>query len=351
MKFTVNEILVSYIKNIRKEKKITVTEFAERIGKSKSYITKFDNCEFKTLTLEDFQTIFNALYIDSPEEANKAIYDYFLSLFKNNYTEQNIDLDIDVSNYSFLIKSIEIPRELITKLNSMLNKKNISISEVIECANSNTSVKHFANFNSVEYNEYVPIPVSDATEQVKIYIKIKLENDIIHSILNGKLTVTNYFTLLAFSHAYYTIVLKDNDNIDEESKANRATMMAHNLLFNFGVYALTDYFKLEKNRANAANLTENLLTAPHSIQATLGGFVNLVTKIYKQDSIYTEDKIYGMDKNLRTDAGFFFAALDLPYFELENLNTDTKKQLLKDIRALIKKYAEDESYKEQYELL
>ena len=58
-----------------------------------------------------------------------------------------------------------------------------------------------------------------------------------------------------------------------------------------------------------------------------------------------------MDKNLRADAGFFFAALDLPYHKLEKLNTDTKKQLLKDIKELINKYAEDESYQEQYELL
>lgn len=351
MKFTVNEILVSYIKNIRKEKKITVTEFAQRIGKSKSYITKFDNCEFKTLTLEDFQAIFNALFADSPEEATNAIDGYFLYLLKNGYDEQSIDLDIDISNYSYIIKNIEIPKALITKLNQMLDKKNISIDEIVECANSNHSVKHFTNFNNAEYNEYVPIPVSDATEDIKTYVKIKLENDNIHSILNGELNTTNYFTLLAFSHAYYTIVLKDNDNIDEENKAHRATMMAHNLLFNFGAYALTDSFRLEKNKEHTNKLFDDLLTTPHSIQSTLRGFVDLVTKINKQDSIYAEDKIYGLDKNLRADAGFFFASLDLPYHELEKLNTDTKKQLLRDIRALIKKYAEDESYKEQYELL
>lgn len=351
MKFTVSEILVSYIKEIRKSKKITVTEFASRIGKSKSYITKFDNGEFKTLTWEDFQTIFNALLVDSPEDAKKAMDDYFLYLLKNDYGLRSVDLDIDICNYCYVIKNIEVPKSLIKKLNQMLDKKNLTIDEIVDCANANTAVKHFANFNNIEYNEYSPIPVSDATEEVKTYIKIKLENSDILPILSGESTETNYFTLLAFSHAYYLIVLKDNDNIDEETKANRATMMAKNLLFNFGAYVLTDSFRLEKNKEHTNKLFDDLLTTPHSIQSTLRGFVDLVTKINKQDSIYAEDKIYGMDKNLRADAGFFFAALDLPYHKLEKLNTDTKKQLLKDIKELINKYAEDESYQEQYELL
>lgn len=351
MKFTVSEILVSYIKDIRKNKKITVTEFANRIGKSKSYITKFDNCEFKTLTLEDFQAIFNALFVDSPEEANNAMDGYFLFLLKNGYEEQSIDLDIDISNYSYIIKNIEVPKALITKLNQMLDKKNISIDEVVEYANSNNPVKHFSNFNNVEYNEYVPIPVSEVSETAKTYVKIKLENNKMHSILNSELDKTNYFTLLAFSNAYYSIVLKNNDNIAEGNKANRAAMMAYNFLFNFGAYTLRDNSRLEKDKAHTKQLFEDLLTVPQSIRSILGGFIDLTIKINKQDSIYAEDKIFGLDKNLRADAGFFFASLDLPYHELEKLNTDTKKQLLKDIRVLIKKYSEDESYKEQYELL
>lgn len=57
----------------------------------------------------------------------------------------------------------------------MLDKKNLTIDEIVDCANANTSVKHFSNFNNIEYNEYTPIPVSDVTEKVKTYIKIKLE--------------------------------------------------------------------------------------------------------------------------------------------------------------------------------
>ena len=351
MKFTVSEILVSYIKDIRKEKKITVATFAERIDKSKSYITKFDNCEFKTLTVEDFKTIFNALYIDSPEEAEKAMDDYFLSLLEKDYKELSIDLDIDISNYCNIIKNLEVPKALITKLNKMLENRNISIDEVVSCANDNTAVKHFANFNNIGYNEYSPIPVSDATEKVKTYIKIKLDNNDIISILNGKSTKTNYFTLLAFVHAYYLIVLKNNDNIDEESKSNRASMMASNFLFNFGAYTLADNSILKKNKKHTQELFDKLSSVPHSTRSILNGFIDLTIKINKQDSIYAENKILGLDKNLRADAGFFFASLDLPYYKLENLNTETKKQLLKDVRELIKKYSEDESYQEQFELI
>lgn len=351
MKFTVSEILVSHIKEIRKSKKITVTEFATRIGKSKSYITKFDNGEFKTLTWEDFQTIFNALFIDSPDDAEKAMDEYFLFLLKNDYGLRSVDLDIDICNYCYVIKNIAVPKALITKLNQMLDKKNLTVDEIVAYANANTAVKHFANFNNIEYNEYSPIPVSDATEEVKTYIKIKLENSDILSILSGESAKTNYFTLLAFSHAYYLTVLKDNDNIDEENKAHRATLMAYNFLFNFGAYSLKDNSRLEKDKEHTKQLLEDLSTVPQSIRSILGGFIDLTIKINKQDSIYAEDKIWGLNNNLRADAGFFFASLDLPYHELEKLNTDTKKQLLRDIRALIKKYAEDESYKEQYELL
>lgn len=351
MKFTVSEILVSYIKSIRKERKITVTEFANRIGKSKSYITKFDNCEFKTLTLEDFQTIFNALFIDSPEEANNAMDGYFLSLLKDGYDEQSVDLNIDISNYSYLIKRIEIPTDLIAKINLMINKSNFTIDEIVEYANANIAVKHFANFNSVDYNEYVPIPISDCTDEAKIYIKIKLDSNDIHSILKRKSLISNYFTLLAFANAYYIMDLKNNESISENSKPQMAAILARNLLFNFQVYALVDYFKIQKSKENVSELTKNLEAITHSMQSTLGGFMELVSHIYKQNPIYTEDKILGMNENLEADAAFFFASLDLPLYKLKHLNTDTKKKLLKDFRDLIDKYAEDEDYQNQLELL
>lgn len=352
MKFTVTEVLVSYIKDIRKEKNITVTSFAHSIGKSKSYVTKFDNCEFKTLTLEDFHKIFEALCLDCPDEIEAAIDNYFLSLIKNEYASKNIDLLIDISNYSNLVKKVSIPENLILKLNNMIKSKNITIHEIVECANANEPVKHYSNFNLVEFNEYVPVPVSDSTEPMSSYIKIHLDENTITSILERSIIESNYFTLLAFANAYYRLELsKHNTEFDEDTINTIAGISAHNLLFNFQLYALEDYFKIKQSEENIEKLTNNLLAVPHSIQSTLGSYMNLVSHIYIQNPFYTEDKILGLRKNLKADASFYFAAQDLPFYKIKDLNTDTKKKLLKEIETLIDRYANDEDYKNQLELL
>lgn len=352
MKFTVTEILVSYIKDIRKEKKITVTAFSQKIGKSKSYVTKFDNCEFKTLTLEDFYKIFEALCEDCLDEIETTIDNYFLLLIKNEYASKNIDLLIDVSNYSNLVKKVSIPENLILKLNNMLKSKNITIHEIVECANANEPVKHYSNFNLVEYNEYVPVPVSDSTEPMSSYIKIHLEENIIISILERSIVESNYFTLLAFANAYYRLELKKStENMSTENINKMAGILAHNLLFNFQLYALEDYFKRKESDENIEKLTTNLGTVSHSVQSTLGSYMNLISHIYNQNPIYTEDKILNLRENLKADASFYFASLDLPFYKVKHLNTDTKKKLLREIDSLIDRYANDEEYQNQLELL
>lgn len=352
MKFTVTEILVSYIKELRKERKITVTYFAQKIGKSKSYMTKFDNCEFKTLTLEDFKKIFEALCEENPSDVENVMDDYFLLLIKNEYADKNIDLMIDVSNYSNLVKQIDIPENLILKLNSMLVSKDITVHEVVECANANEPVKKYSNFSLVDYNEYVPVPISESEDSIASYIKIKLDEDYIQSILNRTTLISNYFTLLAFTNAYYRIQLtKSNADLDSDAINIIAGISAHNLLFNFQLYALEDYFKRKKSEENIQKLSTNLGTVSHSIQSTLGSYMNLISHIYNQDPFYTEDKILGLKKNLKADAAFYFASLDLPFYKVKDLNSDTKKKLLRDIDALIDRYANDEDYKNQLELI
>lgn len=350
MKFTVTEILVSYIKDIRKEKKITVTEFAHRIGKSKSYVTKFDNCEFKTLTLDDFQKTFSALYEDDLNESEKAMDNYFLLLIKEKYVEQSIDLMVDLSNYSNIVKKVNIPHNLILKMNQILKTKNFTIDKIIDCANSNESIKHYSNYNLVDYNEYVPVPISESKEPA-IYIKIKLEKDYIESILEEKILVSNYFTLLAFANAIYTLETMHNNEMDQDAKNKMALILAHNLLFNFQLYALEDYFKIKQSEENIQNLSTNLGIVSHSIQSTLGIFMDLVSHIYKQNPLYTEGKIRQMDKNIKTDAAFFFASLDIPLYKVKHLNTDTKKKILKEINILLDRYANDEDYQNQLDLL
>lgn len=355
MKFTVTEVLVSYIKEKRKEQNITVTSFAEKIGKSKSYITKFDNCEFKTLTLEDFKKIFLVLANDLEEIADELMEQYFLSLIKNDYAEKNVDLMVDVSNYGNIVRESEIPVNLVKKLNQMLESKNLSVHEIVEIANSNEAVKDFPNYDLIEYNEYNSIPVTVKTEEnnnVEIYIKIKLDENFVSSILDGKTTFCNYMTLLAIANAYYRHELLKSESEKIRENINILSLMsAHNLLFNFQLYALEDHFKVEKSKNNIQKLSTDLGKISHSMQNTLVTYMKIITKVYEQDPFYAEDKVTGFRKNLESDPAFCIATMDLPFNKAKKLNTDNKKKLLKEISELIDRYASDEEYKEQIDLI
>lgn len=353
MKFTVTEALVSYIKEKRKEQNINVTTFAQKIGKSKSYITKFDNCEFKTLTVEAFNEIFEAIS-ETKEQSIELMDEYFLSLIKNKYVDKNIDLMVDVSNYSNIVKEIKVRENLIKKFNKMLESKNLSIHDIVEFANSNDPVKTYSNFDSVEYNEYVAPPLSASGEgsEQKVYIKINLDEDFVSSILTGNIDTCNYFTLLAITNAYYRIELLKSETLNIKENADKiAGLSARNLLFNFHIYSLEDYYKIQTSNDNIKELSVDLSNVSHSIQGTLGGYMNLIAKIYYQNPFYIEDKVLGFRENLEADAPFCIAAMDLPFYKVKKFSTDNKKKLLKEITAIIDRYADDEEYQEQIDLI
>lgn len=356
MKFTVNEILVSYIKDLRKDHKITVTAFSHKIGKSKSYITKFDNCEFKTITYEDFATMFTAI---SPTDAQLLMDEYFLSLIKNEHVEKNIDLSIDLYNYCNVMRPQKIPEQFVQKFNDMLKSKGLTVHDIVETANANEEVKHYSNFNQVPENEYCSLSVSDITksntsddDNITGYIKVKLNEEDIQNILDGKTQESHYYILLAISNAYYMIDLRKSESKETKKDIYKISMIAaSNLLFNFHVESLKDYYKLKHIDEQMDNLNHNLRNVSYSIQSILGGYIDLISKIYAQNYAYAERKVFGLDRNLKADAGFTIATMDLPFYKVKDLNQDNKKKLLKDIAKLIDNYSNDEDYKKQIDLI
>lgn len=357
MKFSVNEILVSYIKKIRDEKKMTLTAFSSAIGKSKSYVTKFDNCEFKTLTIDDFKCMFMALANENQEEAENFIDSYFYNLYENEYIKKNIDLSIDFHNYSNVVKEFDIPTLLIDKINSFLFNRNLSVEDLINYANENINIKKYSNYELIDYNEYVPIPLLNEIEKSEedipnIYIKFKLDKENIMNIFNKKIDKTNYYNLLAIANAYY---LKDLEKINDEGlksdKEIMAGMAAHNLLFNFQFCNLEDKKRVQENENKINEMTNNLHSLSNTMQSVLRRYIQLIIQIYKQDPFYIEDKFKSLDKNLRADAGFCIASLDLPIYNIKELNTENKKKLLNELSEVINRYSKDETYQNQIELI
>lgn len=359
MKFTVTEVLVSYIKNIRKEQKISVTEFSKKIGKSKSYITKFDNCEFKTLTLEDFNKIFEAL-ASFEASSEKLMDEYFLMLDNNDYINRNIDLSIDFSNYCNVVKQYEIKEILIDKLLQMFKEENLTIHEIVAFANENTAVQEFSNFDQVEFNEFVISPLTseqndDFEENNGIqgsYIKVKLDEDYVNRIFNKEVNSTSYYILLAVAHSFYLQLLSEvGSETFRTKKEIIAGTSASNLLFNFQFCSLADTKKIIRKKEILKKLSDNLDEISNSMQLVSARYINLITQIYNQNPFYIEDKIKSFDRNLKADAGFCVATWDLPLYKVKNLNTETKKRLLKELSETIERYASDEENQEQIELI
>ncbi len=345
MKFTVNENLIQYFKSIRKDKKISVQDFS-----------KFDNCDFKTLTLEDFNLIFLTLANNNQADATQLMDNYFLILEKEGLLKKDINLYIDFSNYSHIIKDIDIDENLIDKMNKLFESKRNSLHELVSHANKNVAVQKYSNFSQIDFNEYFTIPLSDEiisdNDQQNIYVKVKLDEEHITKIFNKEIKQTKYLYLLALANAYYQIELSKID--DESLKHDKdiiAAISAHNLLFNFKFYSLNDYKRIEENNKRMNTLNENLGTISHSMQSILVNYINLIAQIYKQNPFYIEDKLKSYDVNLRADAGFCIALLDLPIYKVKSLNTDTKKKLLNELSEVIERYASDEEYKEQIELI
>ncbi|MHB8065091.1 MAG: hypothetical protein ACYDG2_21155 [Ruminiclostridium sp.] len=354
IRLNITEAMISFIKEARDKYKIKATDLAVKIDKSSAYISKFDKGDYKTISYNELCQMLSAICdnVNSNEKVEisdegKKLTDDFLTNCLLNDKDDLYDEDCGLMTYDDVIRTLEIPTDLVDYINSEIEKNKFEISNIINKANENADLGEYAKNPKYEVNTYYSIGEDElkenqANKSEVCFIKVNLEESIVIKILNKEITFYNYLTLKSLLYTIYR--LKD---IPE----SLSQLLANNILSQFHFYNLraTNMANFAEDSKNKA--FEEMKNMPSALVSTTSNYANLIFSFYKQNPKYTSSKIYGLHKNLSTDAPLVVASLDLPLYKMKDLDADTKRKFLQDVKELINKYTEKKSETKEFQII
>ena len=339
-KFEVTPELANMIKSARVQNDITAKAIAEHIGKSQSYLSRLESASIKTIEEETLTEIFRFIYQKNGDPLSlDAILEKIYSTIDAQFTDKEIEEQLWWDTYDTVLRRIPVPIGLVNYILDKISQYDIDISELCRRINANEAIyPKVKNEDSYPFNRWCAIVNNHKTKL--IFIKLKIEEDYIRKVLNGKITSTCYMTMKAIVY-YLEKMIKFGDSVDVGEEANDTLDTAsRDCLNEYRFFSISEKYRLKK-----------IATSIEEEQKLVSSFdrenQQLINKILEEYKLYTEMDIAVSNKmlekyinNLEWDMGFMMALIGIEFCELKDTSFSMKKKLLGEIRKLVNEYKE-----------
>ena len=327
-KIEVTVELASTIKALRIENKVSAKELAAYLGKSPSYISKFENGQIKSILREDLDKIFK--FIISDETAFDEKVNQILDISVKRYDKKEIENQLWFYNYSTVYCKRPVPEELIDEVNKMLEEYSITREYLLERINGNEFLKHeFGKFRSdngnFPYNEwFIRNPEQDP--DIEILINLSLEK--LNKILEKREKSTKYVFIQAIVLyllkivQYREIIYLPKEEVRKLNAATREFLAKHKF------YSLAER-EQHQNKPDELNIHDR-----RAREEVLQLFSRLQF-ISNLDVQYTNDVFSSFTKNLDWDQSFMLGLIALPFHRIGDMSHKEKKELFDKIKEAL----------------
>lgn len=344
IKLTLSQDIIDFIKDQRNSKSLTANSFAKRIGKTPAYISKFDKGDFKNITLDDLYYLIGSIHYNTdqieeiPLEEAKSIGEPIVNKFLDEYIENFPHSeekeyiyynDEGLNNYDQVYRLLDIPSDLVDFINSTIEKKKISVDDILKRCNSNQDIDASLLKNpKYEYNQYYKDESND-----NLFIKFQIEKETLEAILSKEITSSNFISMLMI---LYTINrLSNNPKFGKKS----AQFIALEVLDKFAYRNLSmkrDKNKVEKDRKK---ILEDFNKLPINTEFTLLQIIHIFNLFASQDLNYTINKAHNVLSNLKEDPSLTISLMEVDLEKTKDLSIDKKRQLIDAINKLVSDFS------------
>jgi len=345
-KYDVTSELAETIRTVRIQNHVTAKSVANHIGKSKSYISKLEKGEIKSIQEEELTTIFR--FILGNDEGNQDFMnnklEKLLDTLDKRYSKDEINEQLWFYNYDTVMRRIPIPETLIDDINSRIQLQQISIQDICDRINANEDIyPDVKNADKYPFNEWLAF-VKNHQEKFR-FIKMMVSNSEIEKILTKQQTSCNYVTLLSL--VYYLLKIERNTGEKEDDNLMRE---ACDYLNNYKFFSLTEKYKLKKQAKSKAELDDLMSSFDKENSRLLYEIVTTFKLFSDVDIAKTNKNLKVFVNNLKWDSSFMMALISTSFCDLNSMSFTVKKQMLTEIQAIIQKYKEIPDSQKQLEV-
>lgn len=340
-KFEVTPELAATLKSLRIQNNVTAKSIAELIGKSASYISKLEKAEIKTIKESELTTIFNFIYCDveNGREITDSILKKIYNTIELRYTEEEIDRQSWWTTYDTVLRLIPVPADLIDDIVARMKAIGLTSNTLCERINANEGISpQVTNIDRYPFNEWKAFVKNHKPDFY--FIKMKVDVNIINRILSKEVEDSNYVTMLAISYYLRKIERFGTEIVIPEEENKNLNIEARDYLNKFKFFSIEEKYKINK-LAKSEEERESLISTFDQENRQLVNKILVDFKIFSDLDIRYSNKIFSiLIANLKWDLPFMMAMSGVEFCELENISHSNKKNMLNEIRSIVKKYKE-----------
>lgn len=333
-KIVVTDKLADTLKMLRMQNGIKSKDLAEHIGKTPGYISKLEKQEVKSIELEIVESIFSFILGDDYKKTE--IWEQIYASLQIKYTNTEIDEEIWFANFDTVYRYIPIPESLIDFINDKMSLLNISRDILLERINANEALSNEEiNDERIKPNIWYP-----ASSDGRASIKICLQKQMFFDILDKKVVSSPY--VFVFAILYYILKIEKHGSLIklEDPQIRSLNQETKSILNSHKFYSIVERENIV-SQAQSTEEIQNLLSTFDNDNAKLISEILSELKFASDIDIrITNDRLTGLLKNLKTDVWFALRCISLEYHLLESVDMSQRKEFLKEVDDLIKKYTE-----------
>lgn len=325
--------LVNTIRSLRMENKVAAKDLAAYLGKSPSYISKFENGQIKTISREDLDKIFR--FIISDETAFDEKVNQILGASVKRYDKKEIENQIWFYNYSTVYCKRPVPEELIDEINRIMEQHSVSREYLLKRINANEFLRNeYGEFRSGNENFprnewFVRNPEEDSG--LEIIIDLSLER--LNRIMDKQEKSTKYVFIQAI--VLYLLKIIQYNEIVYLPKDDTVKLYADTkeLLSKYRFYSLSER---EEHRSNPDELNIHDRRAREEVRQLF----SRLQFISNLDVEYTNDVFSSFSKNIDWNKSFMLSLVALPFHRIGDTSYAETKELFGKIKKLLEETLE-----------
>ncbi len=333
-KIVVTDKLADTLKMLRMQNGIKSKDLAGHLGKTPGYISKLEKQEVKNIELEVVESIFSFILGDDYKKTE--IWEQVYASLQIKYSKSEIDEEIWFTNFDTVYRYIPIPESIVDYFNEKIASLNLNRELLLQRINANEALtEEEINDENLKPNKWYPAISGKGSS-----IKISMSSNMLSNILDKKALSSPY--VFVYCILYYLLKIEKYGSIidigDERDKSlHRETT---SILNSHKFYSISERENIV-SQAQSKDEIHDLLSSFDNDNAKLISEILGELKFASDwDIRTTNDRLTGFLKNLNTNTWFTLRLISLDYHLLESVETSQRKEFLKEVDELIKKYTD-----------
>lgn len=333
-KIVVTDRLAETIKMLRMQNGIKSKSLAEHLHKTPGYISKLEKGEVKNIDIEVVDSIFS--FILGENYKNTDVWEQIYASLQIKHSKAEIKEEIWFRNFDTVYRNIPIPDSIVDLLNEKITVLSISRDTLLERINANEALPdEEKNDPKIKHNEWYSSAIKERSS-----IKMKMTAEMLSSILEKRVLSAPY--VFIFCILYYLLKIEKYGAIVEieDSIINQLNKETTAILNDHKFYSIVERHTIVSGAQTKEEL-HNLLSSFDNENAKLISSILEELKFASDmDVRITNQRLREFLQNLNENVWFTLKVISLDYHLLEPVDIEQRKEFIREVEALIRKYTE-----------